>query len=113
MNLQTIQKRIEELSAELITISNDLSFLMRGEVSRPPAIVGAPVSGFTQLSEGDIIQIPHAFVDIDGTEFHAGSYKVESVERPGYAGIWDVEIKVNGNRDTWLNFSTLHNVVKV
>lgn len=34
MNLQTIQKRIEELQAELLTVSNDLAFLITGEVTR-------------------------------------------------------------------------------
>lgn len=44
MNLQSIQKRIEELTSELMTVSNDLAFLLQGEVSRPavPAIPAAP-----------------------------------------------------------------------
>lgn len=114
MNLQTIQKRVEELSAELLTVSNDLVFLLQGEVVRQPVTVGTPVSRFTELATGDIIQIPHDFTDIDQDTHVAGAYKVATVERAEYSGYWNVEIEVKSEEDTtWLNFSVLNNVTKV
>lgn len=113
MNLQTIQKRVEELSSQLLTLSNDLAYLLEGEVVRHPVAVGIPVSHFTELTAGDIIQIPHDFTDIDQDTHAAGTYKVESVEREAYSGYWNVEIQVAGDDCTWLNFSVLNNVTKV
>lgn len=56
MNLQTIQKRIEELQAELLTISNDLSFLIQGEVVRKPASLSVPTGDWAaQMEHGDTV----------------------------------------------------------
>lgn len=43
MNLQTIQKRVEELSAELLTLSNDLAFIVGGDVARETSGTILPV----------------------------------------------------------------------
>lgn len=54
MNLQTIQKRIEELQAELLTVSNDLAFLIQGEVVRTPAGATVEVKDWAEgLKNGD------------------------------------------------------------
>lgn len=43
MNLQTIQKRVEEMSAELLTLSNDIAHLISGDVVRERAGFVFPV----------------------------------------------------------------------
>lgn len=54
MNLQTIQKRIEELTSELLTISNDLSHLIQGDVVRQSVVVVPDVKDWANdLMVGD------------------------------------------------------------
>lgn len=43
MNLQTIQKRVEEMSAELLTLSNDLALILSGNIAREQAPTSLPV----------------------------------------------------------------------
>lgn len=57
MNLQTIQKRIEELSAELVTISADLAFLIAGDVVRDQSPVINPNSYWAEgMRKGDRVK---------------------------------------------------------
>jgi hypothetical protein len=55
MNLQTIQKRVEELTSELLTISNDLAFLIQGDVVRQPAIVEVKSDWAADMQAGDLV----------------------------------------------------------
>lgn len=53
MNLQSIQKRLQELSAEVLTLSNDLEFLIKGEVIRKPVVLKAESDWAKDMKEGD------------------------------------------------------------
>lgn len=68
MNLQTIQKRVEELTAELLTISNDLAFLIGGDVSRQPEVVEV-VDWATDLKVGDKV-VCTGFTEFANTAQH-------------------------------------------
>lgn len=107
MNLQTIQKRIEELQAELLTVSNDLAFLIAGEVSRTAVSIKG-LSRFTEVVKGDALQFVHPFVDIDGDTHNPGTYVVADVERGDYDGYWSVEVrKPSTGRESWINFNSI------
>lgn len=106
MNLQTIQKRIEELTSELLTVSNDLAFLISGSVDRQHAVVNR-LRSFRQISAGDILRFSEEFQDIDGDSVQAGEYKVVAVEREAYEGDFDVLLNIGGDTHSWLDFKEI------
>lgn len=55
MNLQTIQKRVAELTAELLTISNDLESILSGQVERKPVVLQAVGDWADGMKEGDTV----------------------------------------------------------
>lgn len=57
MNLITIQKRVEELSAELLTLSNDLSAILSGDIARTVEAVEAvdPTKWADNIDHGDAV----------------------------------------------------------
>lgn len=105
MNLQTIQKRVEELTSELLTISNDLAFLVSGDVQRQ-AVPGRQIRNFQELSIGDTITIDGMFNCINGGNNPAGTYVVLDVEESDYEGVWSVRISVNSG-STWINLNQI------
>ena len=109
MNLQSIQKRLQELSAEVLTLSNDLEFMIKGEVARPAVEVSAvQVRIFKDVREGDILQFSAPFSTIDSSsELRAGNYKVCQVEEEYYEGIWSVMIEVAAHEHTWIDFNSI------
>jgi len=111
MNLQSIQKRVEELSAELITISNDLSFLIQGDVQRNPVEVER-LRHFSEVKEGDKLRFDAIFNDICGQRHDAGEYEVYEVEDAGYEGSYDVALRRGGGL-MWLDFSDVSSSVRV
>lgn len=116
MNLQAIQKRLEELSAEALTLSNDLSFLLQGEVSRPPVQVqlALQVYNFQQVSAGDTLQFTAPFPHIQREPeplLPAGNYKVVRVEDPHYDGIWSVMLEISSGELTWINLNGIREPV--
>lgn len=115
MNLQAIQKRLEELSAEALTLSNDLAFLIQGDVSRPsvPVQLSLQVYNFQQVNEGDVLLFTAPFPHIANSRLlPAGSYKVIQVEDSDYEGIWSVllETPPDGS-DTWINLNGMREPV--
>lgn len=121
MNLQAIQKRLQELSAETLTLSNALEFLIKGDVVRPSAsgvaVQTLQVFNFKCVSEGDVLQFTEPFNHIDDVAIlPAGNYKVSQVEEEDYEGIWSVMIVLEDGDNTWINFNRIakeSNVYKV
>lgn len=116
MNLQAIQKRLEELSAEALTLSNDLAFLIQGDVSRPSVPVQLSlrvrVYNFQQVNEGDVLQFTAPFSHIQGSALlPAGNYKVVQVEKDDYEGIWSVMLEISSGDCTWINLNGIREPV--
>ncbi len=114
MNLQAIQKRLEELSAEALTLSNDLAFLIQGDVSRPsiPVQLFLQVYNFQQVNEGDVLQFTAPFSHIQGSALlPAGNYKVVQVEEDDYEGIWSVMLEIQAGDNTWINLNDIRESV--
>lgn len=116
MNLQSIQKRLQELSAEALTLSNDLEFLIKGEAVRTLAVEvvqvkATQVLNFKDVDEGDILQFTAPFRHIPSSlrrdALPAGNYKVSQVEEEDYEGIWSVMIVLEGGDNTWINFNKI------
>lgn len=102
MNLITIQKRVEELSAELLTLSNAIARI----VGTVPT-VAAPLVDFSQLSAGQDVTISEAFtIPWTDVELEAGTYTVVQVEEEGYDGRLSVMIDT-GDRTFWINMQEL------
>lgn len=55
-NLQAIQKRVEELSAELLTLSNDLSAILSGEISRSTPVALDTTAWADDIKYGDVVE---------------------------------------------------------
>ena len=108
MNLQSIQKRIEELTSELLTISNDLSHLIQGDVVRQPASV-AVVTSRHQLRVGDVINVPEGNIDDYNV---AGTYRVREIEPASYEGILSVRVMDSTGANLWMQFERLTGVTK-
>lgn len=53
-NLQAIQKRVEELSAELLTLSNDMSAILSGDIARTVEAVD-PSKWADNIDHGDTV----------------------------------------------------------
>ena len=68
-NLQAIQKRVEELSAELLTLSNDLSAILSGEISRSTPVALDTTKWTDDIKYGDIVVC-------EGFEEHASSVRL-------------------------------------
>jgi hypothetical protein len=105
MNLQTIQKRLEELQAELLTVSNDLAHLIAGDVVRPrPSIdpKGGVIYSRHQLQVGDrfIVEEYSVFVN-------QGTYTVVEVEGEDYDGVLSVMVRNGNGNSEWIQFETL------
>lgn len=111
MNLQTIQKRVEELSAELLTLSNDLSHLIQGEVIRQPALPHF-VTHWGQLRANDRIEISRRFKDCVNQSREPGVYTVGEVEPRSYSGDYQVALRSGGGL-FWLQFDEIRNCVVV
>lgn len=114
MNLQTIQKRVEELTAELLTISNDLAFLISGDVQRqPPAPVRPLVyTSFLYAEEGDKVKLTSLDQDFMlcpdfDPDLHT-VYEVIDRESGDYTGDYNVLIRhPNGVDAVWVNYTIL------
>lgn len=101
MNLNQIVARIGELSAELLTLHNDLAFLVEGSVSRPQVEHSVAVDWRT-LKEGDLIHVQTGF-KTHGSQFAApGIYTVEDVEDKDYDGDLPFSITGNGLDGHWV-----------
>lgn len=110
MNLQSIQKRIEELTSELMTVSNDLSFLLQGEVVRNP--VGTTfISSRHDLRVGDVINVPEGNHNIDDYSL-SGSFRVKEIEPSSYDGCLSVRVQDYDGSDLWIQFERLVGVTK-
>jgi hypothetical protein len=108
MNLQTIQKRVEELTSELLTISNDLSFLLHGEVVRDR--VGTTyIRSRHELRVGDVINIPEGNLDDYNV---AGTYTVREIEPSSYEGVLSVRAADSTGANLWIQFERLAGVTK-
>lgn len=107
MNLQDIQKRIEELSSQLITVSNDLAFLLSGEVVRQPAPVVKRIESFKEIRERDVLHFEASFRDICGGLHEAGEHTVDEVEPDDFEGEFSTSILVRGHGRVWLNFDKI------
>lgn len=82
MNLNQIQTRIAELSAELLTLSNDMTFMLQGEVKRPEVVL----FDWRNLQEGDLVHLQEHATAHGGRKLAPGVYKVEMVEGKRYDG---------------------------
>lgn len=109
MNLQSIQKRLQELSAEALTLSNDLEFLIKGDVSRvAPEGHKIQVYNFKQVNEGDILQFTAPFAHIESDKkLPAGDYIVDGVEEDDYAGKWSVMVILPDGDNTWTDLNSI------
>lgn len=89
MNLQEIQKRMVELSAEMSDLSNKMSMLIGGQVD-PKAL-----DNWTQLRRGDRINISKPFVSpySEDNVRSAGVHTVMDLEDPSYDGKLTVHVK--------------------
>lgn len=101
MNLITIQKRVEELSAELLTLSNAIA-----RVGTVPT-VAAPLVNYAQLTPGQDVTISEAFtIPWSDDDLEAGTYTVVQVEPEDYDGLLSVMIDI-GDRTAWINMQEL------
>lgn len=82
MNLKQIQTRVAELTAELLTVSNDLAFLLEGEVSRKQA--EHSVFDWRDLRVGDLVHVQSQFRAHGGAQIQPGIYTVGIVEDYAY-----------------------------
>lgn len=115
MNLNQITTRIGELSAELLTLHNNLAFLLEGEPARQ-AVETTQITHWSQLKNGDTINIPKNFFDCANGLRGAGDFFVEEVEPEGYEGSYQVCLRNEAstrNGIFWLNFDPLVGVTKV
>lgn len=85
MNLNQITKRIGELSAELLTLHNDLAFLVEGGVARQPQPT-VNVFDWKSLKSGDLIHLQSTLIAHGEVKLAPGIYKVDMVENPQYKG---------------------------
>lgn len=100
MNLNQITTRIGELSAELLTLHNDLSFLVEGVVSRQPT--GTVITHWSQLKSGDRIHVSAEFTDCCGDKYPAGVYVLSEVEPEDYESSY--QISIDG---CWVSFTRM------
>lgn len=115
MNLKQVQTRIGELSAELLTLHNNLAFLLEGEAGRQ-AVGTIQITHWSQLKSGDTINIPKNFFDCANGLRSAGEFFVEEVEPEDYEGSYQVCLRNKAstrNGIFWLNFDPLVGVTKV
>lgn len=117
MNLQTIQKRVEELTSELLTISNDLAFLIGGDVQRQPAPVQRPLlyTSFMYAEEGDKVRVTSLHDDhylVPDFSINTDTiYTVIDRESSCYTGTYDVLIEApNGTDAVWVSHKILMRV---
>lgn len=101
MNLKEITTRIGELSAELLTLHNDLAFLTEGAVARQLAAPTLPFDWRT-LKEGDFIHVQTAFKDHGGALVEPGIYSIDIVEEEDYDGDLPFSISGNGKDGNWV-----------
>ena len=97
MNLNQILQRINDMSAELLTLHNDLAFVLQGDVQRQ-ALVVEPL--WQKLEEGDSVHVQTTFIGHDGTVFDPGVYIVENVEDSEYAG--PLPFSLNNEGEVWI-----------
>lgn len=105
MNLNQITARIGELSAELLTLHNDLAFLVEGTVSRQeePAAVAFD---WRNLKEGDHVHLQKTITGHGGVTVQPGVYEVEMVENTDYKGSLPFAIKYDKENDRacWIRY---------
>lgn len=104
MNLQEIQNRLEELSAEMLTLSNQMARMISG-ASIIPSV--PTLTSWKQLKEGDQIEI--------NSQHGHGEYEVVRVESPSYQGCMQVSIKGKGrgSNEAWVDIEDLIRAGKV
>jgi hypothetical protein len=100
MNLNQITTRIGELSAELLTLHNDLAFLTEGAVARQPE--HSVAVDWRTLKEGDFIHVQTAFKDHGGDLVEPGIYSIDDVEEEDYDGDLPFSISGNGKDGHWV-----------
>jgi hypothetical protein len=107
MNLNQIQTRIAELSAELLTLSNDMTFMLQGEVKRPEVPAFSPFDWRT-LRENDLVHLQEGITAPGGIILAPGIYKVEMVEDKDYIGTlpFSVWYDEENERSTWIHFNS-------
>ena len=114
MNLNQIQTRIGELSAELLTLSNDLTFLLEGDAKRPEVVPFSPFDWRT-LRENDLVHLQEEITGHGGVPLAPGIYKVEMVEDEDYSGTlpFSVWYDEENDRSAWVRFnSTTHTLFR-
>jgi hypothetical protein len=100
MNLNQITTRIGELSAELLTLHNDLAYLVEGAVTRQAT--GTVITHWSQLKSGDRVHVSAEFSDCGDQEHPAGVYEVDRVEAEDYTSSY--QISFDG---LWLSFTRM------
>lgn len=93
MNLQTIQKRVEELSAELLTLSNDLAFILSGNITREQApmsllVIDRQSPWAEDMKAGDIVvcvYVPNGHITRQRSFTVGNTYTVQR-RMTGYVG---------------------------
>jgi hypothetical protein len=113
MNLNQITARIGELSAELLTLHNDLAHLVEGTVSRQSV---RAIRTFKDFREGDKVvlqSISHADMLSYCDEFKVGDVcTVCDIETLEYEGRYNVLIETeSGDTACWVNYTILELVV--
>ena len=103
MNLQEIQNRLEELSAEMLTLSNQMARMISGTSIVPDV---PTLTSWKQLKEGDQIEIHN--------QYGLGEYEVVRVESPSYQGYMQVSIKEKASHhEVWVDIEDLIRAGKV
>lgn len=103
MNLNQITARIGELSAELLTLHNDLAHMLSGKVERQ-----APAGAFAwkDLRENDLVHLQQSVLAHGGRELTPGIYKVCRIEDHSYTEELPFSVYINEqeNRSAWLHY---------
>lgn len=101
MNLQEIQNRMAELSAEMLDLSIQMATIISGKVGSR----GRTIGDWSQLTSGDQVNISESFIPpySEGKVKDAGKYIVVSLEDTNYEGKLSVQIKPQIGYPFWIN----------
>lgn len=110
MNLNQITARIGELSAELLTLHNNLSFLVEGALTRQQP--ERTIRDFLDLRVGDKVVLKSAHnvdVLVASSALVVGNvYDVADLESQDYTGRYNVLIEtLDGEDAVWVNYTIL------